>query len=226
LYVNGHIHEARQSEYAGKPFLLSGSLVPTQLKEESEKPKGFWIVDTSVRDLAADPPKAEKTLERNGMRIYWITLENQRKVYVRSFENPDIEAIEKELNKILHEKHAMKPIVRLELKGKFRDSLATDLEMKFAGKVILSLKKAAAEKNELPTKTLEEHKFSVEEMGRKVLFENLTKARLDTRSFESLFELLAEGKTDEATDVLTRMPGKDKEPKNSKQSRLFASSQG
>jgi DNA repair exonuclease SbcCD nuclease subunit len=225
LYIDGHIHEAQRSEYAGRPFLLSGSLMPTQLKEESEKPKGFWIADTSVRDLASDPPKAEKTFESNGMRLYWIPLENQRKVYVRTFENPDTETIEKELNKILHEKHDRKPIVRIDLKGKFRDSLANDIEMKFGSRVILSLKKAAAGKEALPTKTLEEHKLSVEEMGRKILFENLAKAKLDTGRFEGLFELLVEGKTDEAIDILTKMPGRENEkpPRNSKQAKLFAS---
>jgi DNA repair exonuclease SbcCD nuclease subunit len=220
LYVDGHIHEARAAEYDGKPFVLTGSLIPTQIKDESEKPKGFWIAETSVRDLAGESPKAESVFDRNGTRLYWIPLERQRKVYARAFENPDASAVEKEIGKILVEKHDKKPIIRIDLRGKFSDSLAGEIEMKLGGKAILSLKKAA-EKGELPRRTPEEHKLSVEEMGRKIMLENLAKAGLDPKVFEDLLELLAEGKTDEAIEALTKNIRKDDRPKNSKQVKLF-----
>lgn len=220
LYVNGHIHEAKESEYDGKPFLLSGSLIPTQLKEESEKPKGFWIVETSVRDLAGETPKAKKVFDKNGVRIYWLPLENQRMVYFKSFENPSIENIEKEVDALLAKKHDKKPIIRIDLKGRFSETLANEIEMKFGSKAILSLKRAA-EKDEFPRKSLEEHKLSVDEMGRKILFENLKKAGLNPKLFENLFELLVEGKTDETIDLLTKTPEKEGSTKNSKQTMLF-----
>jgi DNA repair exonuclease SbcCD nuclease subunit len=194
LYVDGHIHEPRKSEYSGKPLLMTGSLIPTQLKEESTKPKGFWTIETRTQE------------------IRWVPLDNQRKVYYKTFENPDFERIEKEMKKILEEKHEKKPIVRMNLKGKLKNTLVSEIESKFGDKVLLSFKKEA-KKDELPTKTLEEHKLSVEEMGRKFLLENLGKSGLDPEIFENLFELLVEGKTEEGMKILMEIPEKKKRDK-------------
>jgi len=211
LYVNGHIHEPRKSEYSGKPLLMTGSLIPTQLKEESTKPKGFWTIETKTQE------------------IRWIPLDNQRKVYYKTFENPDMETIEKELKKVLEVKHEKKPIVRMKLKGKFSNTLVSEMESKFGDKVLLSFRKEA-QKDELPTKTLEEHKLSVEEMGRKFLLENLERSRLDPKIFENLFELLVEGKTEEGMKILMEIPeikkkdehrDKEKQEKPVKQTKLF-----
>ena len=219
LYVNGHIHEAKKSEYDGKPFLLTGSLIPTQIKEESEAPKGFYVVETSVRDMAGRPPEAKSVYDKDGVRIYWIPLERQRKVYARTFENPDAQAVEKEMESILHKSHGKKPVIRIDLKGKFSETLAKEIEMKFGGKALLSMKKVA-EKGELPRKSLEEHKLSVEEMGRKILLDNLKKAGLNPKLFENIFELLAEGKSEEAMDILTKAPESKPNANNSKQHTL------
>jgi DNA repair exonuclease SbcCD nuclease subunit len=220
LYVNGHIHEAKKSEYDGKPLLLTGSLIPTQIKEESETPKGFYVVETSVRDMAGETPKAKSVYDRDGVRIYWIPLEMQRKVYARTFENPDAQAVEMEMESILRKSHGKKPIIRIDLKGKFSETLANEIEMKFGGKALLSMKKVA-EKGETPRKSLEEHKLSVEEMGRKILLDNLKKAGLSPKLFENVFELLAEGNSEEAMDILTKAPEGEPKTKNSKQSMLF-----
>ncbi len=213
LYVNGHIHEAKSEEYAGKPFLLTGSLIPTQLKEESEKSKGFWIVETSLRDRmkANENLKLSKVIDKNGTRICWVDLENQRKVYYRTFEKGGIEAIENELKGIAQENPEKKPIVRLNLKGT-KDTLVNEIEMKFGEKLILSFKRGREEKK-FPTKTLEEHKLSVEEMGRNILMENLRTSGLDPKIFENLFELLVEGKNEEVMERLIKIPGKTERPK-------------
>ena len=197
LYVNGHIHEPQKSEYDGKPFLLTGSLIPTQLKEESTKSKGFWIFETETNE------------------IRWTPLENQRRVYYKTFENPDIETIEKELKKILGEEHVKKPILRINLKGKVKNTLTDEIESKFGDKFLLSFKKDIR-REELPTRTLEEHKLSVEEMGRRLLLDNLEKSGLDPKFFEDVFELLVEGKTDKATEMLMDIPGKKGDEKEEK----------
>lgn len=211
LYVNGHIHEAKKSEYSGKPFLLTGSLIPTQLKEESTKPKGFWTFETFTSETR------------------WVTLEDQRRVYYKTFESPDTGTVESELEKILGEEQRKKPIVRMNLKGKVKDTLTNEIESKFGNRILLSFKKDFPKK-EIPTKTLEEHKLSVEEMGRKFLLENLGKSGLDPKTFEDVFELLVEGKTENAMEMLMNIPGKkhgEKEeksgklPKNLKQTTLF-----
>ncbi len=200
LYVNGHIHEPKKSEHHGKPFLLTGSLIPTQLKEESTRPKGFWIMDTSNSETK------------------WILLNKQRKVYYKTFENPDFEAIEKELRKILSEEHIKKPMVRLNLKGKVKDTLTNEIESKFGEKLLVSFKREVR-KEEVPTRTLEEHKLSVEEMGRKLLMENLEKSGLDPKFFEDIFELLVEGKTENVMGRMMKAPEKKEAKKAEKPKR-------
>lgn len=197
LYVNGHIHESRETEYSGKPFLLTGSLIPTQLKEESTRPKGFWTFETSTGETR------------------WVPLDNQRRVYYKTFENPDFEAIEKELKKILEEEHRKKPIVRINLKGRIKDTLVSETESRFGEKVLLSFRKDTA-KSEIPSRTPEEHKLSVEEMGRKFLLDNLEKSGLDPKFFEDIFELLVEGKTENVMERMLKVPEKKESKGTSK----------
>ncbi len=47
LYVNGHIHSNVEHKVHGKPFLIPGSTVLTQLKEGEQGSKGFYIFDTA-----------------------------------------------------------------------------------------------------------------------------------------------------------------------------------
>lgn len=46
LYVNGHIHATYSGQAHGKPFLIPGSTVITQLKEAEQESKGFILFDT------------------------------------------------------------------------------------------------------------------------------------------------------------------------------------
>jgi DNA repair exonuclease SbcCD nuclease subunit len=48
LYVNGHIHSRVEKKVHGKPFLIPGSTVLTQLKDGEQEEKGFFIFDTST----------------------------------------------------------------------------------------------------------------------------------------------------------------------------------
>ncbi|MCK5023583.1 MAG: DNA repair exonuclease [Candidatus Aenigmarchaeota archaeon] len=219
VYINGHIHEAEIGEHDGKPFLITGSLVPTQLKAESEKPKGFWIIDTSVRDITRDvKPRPAKTVEKGDVTIHWIELDNQRKMYYREYKKPNVKDVEIELQKIVSESDGKKPLIRVSLKGEVSDTFVSELETKFGDKALLSFKKEKTEKD-LPTKTLEEHKLSVEEMGRKILLSNLKNAGLSEKKFEDIFELLVEGKTDDVMVNLLSMPTVKKTEKEEKHSK-------
>ncbi|MGC9157189.1 MAG: DNA repair exonuclease [Candidatus Micrarchaeia archaeon] len=46
LYVCGHIHNRVEDKVHGKPLLIPGSTVLTQLKEVEQEPKGFYLFDT------------------------------------------------------------------------------------------------------------------------------------------------------------------------------------
>ena len=58
------------------------------------------------------------------------------------------------------------------------------------------------EKEKFEVKTLEEHRLSVQELGRKLLIENLKEMKLDPKLFENVFELLSEDKIDKALKLL------------------------
>jgi DNA repair exonuclease SbcCD nuclease subunit len=49
LYVNGHIHSRFESNVHGKPFLIPGSTVLTQLKDGETDRKGFFVYDTLAK---------------------------------------------------------------------------------------------------------------------------------------------------------------------------------
>ncbi|MEM0150139.1 MAG: DNA repair exonuclease [Candidatus Micrarchaeaceae archaeon] len=48
LYVDGHIHSKVAASVHGKKFLIPGSTVLTQLKDEEQEQKGFFIFDTAT----------------------------------------------------------------------------------------------------------------------------------------------------------------------------------
>ncbi|MEM3781810.1 MAG: DNA repair exonuclease [Candidatus Micrarchaeaceae archaeon] len=48
LYIDGHIHSRVESKAHGKPFIIPGSTVLTQLKETEQESKGFAVFDTKT----------------------------------------------------------------------------------------------------------------------------------------------------------------------------------
>ena len=179
LYICGHIHEAQKAKKGGKPFLFPGSLVPTQLNKESTKPRGFFIVDT-----------------RSGS-IGFVELEKQRRVFV--IESGSREEIIREVEDALSKKQASRPLIRIKLPAVVDGNLSHELRLKYEGRAVLSIKQEASEDEEASkAMTLEEHVLSVQEMGRKLLDSNLRGANLNPGLYESLFELIVDGRMEEA----------------------------
>ncbi|VVB77000.1 DNA double-strand break repair protein Mre11 [uncultured archaeon] len=52
LYVDGHIHNRVEKKVHGKPFLIPGSTVLTQLKNSEQEEKGFYVYDTADNSYA------------------------------------------------------------------------------------------------------------------------------------------------------------------------------
>lgn len=177
LYVCGHIHEARKSKKGGKPLLIPGSLIPTQLNKESMKPRGFFVVDTKEGS------------------IDFIEIEGQRKVFV--IEGGSKEDIRKGVEQVLSESHAKKPLIRIKLPPGFEEGMLSELRHRHGDRCILSFKREVEEEVKA-AKTLEEHVLSVQELGRELLEKNLKAFKLDPNLYESLFELIAEGRLEEA----------------------------
>ncbi len=181
LYIAGHMHEPQQSVHSGSPLLIPGSTIQTQLTKESVQSRGFWILDTESKELD------------------FRELLGQRKVYYRAFENPAPQEIETEIEKILEESHEKKPMIRIRLTGKEISLL--DMQEKYKDQAILSFKKDF-EEEAIPIRSLEEHALSVQELGKRILAQNLRAVGLDPERFESIFELLLEKKTEDVQELL------------------------
>ncbi len=60
LYVDGHIHNRMEMTVHGKPFLIPGSTVLTQLKDAEQEEKGFYLYDTATNKYSFKKIKSRK----------------------------------------------------------------------------------------------------------------------------------------------------------------------
>ncbi len=106
LYVNGHIHSRVESKAHGKPFLISGSTVLTQLKDAEQEQKGFYIFDTKTGDYSFN--------RINSRRFVLARMQIDGK-------NPS--DIEGEIERLVKKEAASgdKPILRIEIEGTLKD---------------------------------------------------------------------------------------------------------
>ena len=178
MYINGHIHNPEVSSYGTKPLIITGSTVQTQLNKESVKPRGFWFFDT-------------ENLE-NG--VQYIEINSQRRVYYDEFNNAKEEQMERKIKQILSNYHHKKPVIRFKITGSL-DVDTNALKKKYQDVALLSFRKDI-EKEGLETKTIEEQKMSVDDLGKKLLRQNLESAKLDPVVFETVFEMMEGGRQD------------------------------
>ena len=194
LFVLGHMHWHDHKLLRGSQLLLTGSLIPTSLhKHEAAQKKGFWTFD--------------------GTTISFAPLKYQRKVYWENFEyTPNLEqTISSKLNSILSQGHELKPIIFLRLRGKIPKGQPypslTEIQEKFGKKAILKINSRleSEEFEALPglLKLLRQSSLSPEEMGLKILQENLDKARC-TIKINEIFDLLVDGQIDTTFNALTK----------------------
>jgi DNA repair exonuclease SbcCD nuclease subunit len=188
LYLNGHIHRPEQSTVHGKPLIICGSLVPTQIVKESTKPLGFWEIVT--------PESPESQLN-----IVFKPLEKQRKVFIADMEDPGKEDLEKEIEKALETESDEKPIIRINVKGKLDRQKIKEIQTRFGDKAIITIRHELEEEH-LEGRSIEQHRLSVNELGAKLLDENLRGAKLDPKLYNTVFELLLHGKQKEALDLI------------------------
>ena len=106
LYVNGHIHSRVESKAHGKPFLISGSTVLTQLKDAEQEQKGFYIFDTKTGGYSFNRIKSRRFVLAR-MQI--------------DGKNPS--DIEGEIERLVKKEAASgdKPILRIEIEGTLKD---------------------------------------------------------------------------------------------------------
>lgn len=179
LYVSGDLHENKKVDYDGTHLLIPGSTVSTQVNKDAVNLRGFWRIETNGKNLETK----------------FVELVNQRHVYYVEDGLGNTEDVEKKISEILSTSHEKKPVIRLNLKEEIREN---EIRNKFENAIIIFKK----EKEELNVKELHEQTLSVQESGMQTLRNNLTKAGLDSKVFEEIFELLLENKTAEAVSIL------------------------
>ena len=198
LIINGHIHNHDKTQIDDTDFIIPGSTIVTQLKEEEAKvPRGFYKLELP-----------EKEFE-------FIELEKNRKFLYREINLDKVPLktkLENELEKILEKNYTKKPLIKFKLIGKKKDLIDNDIkqiEKKYRKKCILNFqKKLESEEMEKKLdflKKMREEKLSIEEMGMEILNENLKKLKFKQNfNPEDLFKLLSDGQTERAFNIITK----------------------
>ncbi len=203
LYVSGHIHWKESTELRGKPFIIPGSLVPTQLKKkEAERSKGFYMVNTEEKEIEfveVEPPR----------EFIYEELE---------FEGKGVGEIEEEVGSVLEEKgfesYERDPLVRIKIKGELPKGVSSsDLNLstireKYDDVAIISfsedLKEKGIEEKVQTLQDLREEKLSVDEMGMKILRDKVKEVEAGIEP-DAVFEDLVEGELESALDKIKEM---------------------
>lgn len=200
LVINGHIHGHVSDTIDGKPFIIPGSTLITQLeKREAELEKGIYKIDVD-----------------NEIKINFVPLTRSRKFFYNELEAAKdsslVGKIEKIINEIVFVKNLPKqPIIKFKIKGDETNVLDDELrniEKKYAGKAIIIFSKELefpemAEKVEF-LRNLREKKLSVEEIGLNLLRKNLDELGFKfIFDYESAYGLLSDGESDRMFAILT-----------------------
>ena len=198
LIIDGHIHNHVKTKTNNIDFIIPGSTIITQLKEEEIKvPRRFYKLQL--------PEK----------KIEFVELEKIRKVFYKEIvlEDESVKSkIESELEKILKSKLDKIPLIKFKIvgkKNKLIDNDLKDLEKKYEKNCILKFQKKLEyeeiEKKLDFLKKMREEKLSIEEMGLKILRENLSNLKFrEEFDPENLFKLLSDNQTERAFDIMIK----------------------
>jgi len=199
LIIDGHIHTHGLRDIDGTTLLMPGSTIVTQLKEEeSRTPKGFYQLDVSER------------------KFTFVELKRIRRFFFREIvldEDKTIgELVDEEMDSILTKTFEKKPLVRIRIVGKKSTMIDRELkekEKEYRERAILSFLKRVEtpevmEKLEI-LKKMREERISLEEMGMRLLHENLKNMKFKGEfNPTDIFRLLSEGEVERAFNILTQ----------------------
>jgi len=176
LYVSGDLHEKKETVYEGSPVLVPGSTVATQITKDAVNRRGFWKVDTRGKTEFVD---------LDSRPVYYI----EEKV-------DNLEELDKKISDVI-QNHENKPVIRMNLAEGVSES---EIKKKYDDKAILIFKR----EKEVETKSVETHKLSVKETGKKILEDNIKESGLDEKLFYEVFEILLDNRIDDAIKMLLR----------------------
>ncbi len=207
LFLLGHIHWAVRDKHPlfETPILIPGSTVRTQLKRiEAKTKKGFYLirVDRKVKEI--------NFIELQGVREFFY--EDMKVDGLKPSEI--ILQLNEKVSKIIEYHNApVKPLIRFKLKGKLAEGfIPTDLNFASISKkftrALIYIDRVKVESARLSERAkllqdLKSQKISINELGMKLLLQNLKlKDPVQRRKVNQLFELLADNELEKAEAAL------------------------
>ena len=205
LIINGHLHWSSIVDLPqGQRFILPGSTVTTQIKKkETEKPKGYFILDTTK--------SKEEQLEffeiKDIRQTYYLDIKFQKSTLeeIKNKIVSEIDALEKNSEK--------KAIVRIRLKGNLEDGqFLKDLNLNEIKKIYsdffyMSIKNEIEEKKLRESleqlKKLQTENKNTKDLAKDIFFEQIEQTKI-SKDFEyrRIYELLENGDVDKAKSAL------------------------
>ena len=190
LYVDGHIHSRVEKKVHGKPFLIPGSTVLTQLKDGEQEGKGFIVFDTDTGKYGFHKIRSRRfvvvKLNASEKSAAELTTEARKAIDAAVGAERDV------------------PIIRIEIDGSIKKGVRSiDLDFQgmvkeYQGRAIVEVSKPGMDTIEANTDVEALRKGSLENMSVKdyglgIFVEKLkdSKYSLDVSPSE-LFELLSD----------------------------------
>lgn len=197
VILDGHVHTRNEQNIGSTKLVTVGSTVVTQFeKKEAENDKGFYLIDTIEN------------------KISFFALQNIRKFF---YEEVDLKEsylkneIEFAIDEILAKNTGKKPVIKIKIRANDSDFLVNDLrniETKYSDRALVIFAKELESPEILAKveflKNIREQKLSAEEIGLKVLRNNLETLQFENIfDSEQIFHLLNENEVDRVFNILT-----------------------
>lgn len=190
LYVDGHIHNAVEAKVHGKPFLIPGSTVLTQMKDAEQGSKGFILLNTK--------DSTHEFIPINSRKFFSIRLE-----FKDSSTRHILEKCEEEIKQVIL-KGTSKPIIKVHLEGTMQAGLqfgALNLKpitSKYGNEAFIEIDQSKLTIPELAKSIEGIHENKIGDLAIKDLGASFMNAKLKELAFDNaidahgLFELLDE----------------------------------
>ncbi len=195
LIVNGHIHATKFEKIGSKKIILSGSTIVTQTKREEQGDKGVYKISLPDEKIVFEP------------------LKDVRKFYFEEIEIKEGKIAKEQILDVLERykgQYDKKPLIKLRIK--YKKFINIDKEMKditeqYSNDFIIKYsKEIISEEDKFKTKIirdLRESKISIEDLGMKILENNLKELKFPIHiDFLKLYEAASDGNIDKVRKIL------------------------
>jgi len=190
IIANGHLHWNVVEKIDEKTrFIMPGSTVSTQNKKiESEKEKGFFILDTKTNNL-------EFTAIKNTRKVYYLDIDLKQTTPEKV-----IETVSLEIEKIIDD-FDKKPLLRVRIKGELlkgyflKDINLKKIEEKYQEKFYISFSNKVQEQRLKESverlKSIQQNKGNLFEISKNIFFEQIAQTNISKDfDYHRFFDIL------------------------------------